>query len=376
MKSLIIADTFYRKFLIHLEDALRDEESFENAQRVAFNSGFGTTGALSHSFSELGWQAFPIILNSQVLQNLWLTNNGFRKSTLPGWSYGPHIARMEAGYPLSRFVSHLHSSFLQQVKEIRPDVILIQDLNLISAPLAKELKKHCKLLVGEIASPLPPKRFLASYDLVFSALPPVVDRFKSLGIEAHFLPLGFDSRLIETHPEIDRDIDISFVGSAGKLWDTIGLLSAVVEHVPTLRIYGPISKDLLRESNLIENYFGEAWGHQMFEVFSRSKIALNRHGGIVQNFAGNMRMYEATGMGSVLLSEENDFVHKLFEPGVEIITYKNYEEAGSLAASLLQNPDLLKKIGKAGQTKTLSSHSYRQRAETMSQIMSDKLKEN
>lgn len=370
---MILADTFYTNFLLNLEQNLNSEGTFEEARMVAFGSGFGTTGSLSESFDDLNWETFPVVLNSRFIQNLWRIENGFRQTLNSGWNYGPRIARMEYGLPFSLAVSHLHSTFYKQVKLLKPDVLLVQDLNLFSPPQIQALKRHCKLLIGEIASPLPPNRFLRGYDLVFSALPPNVDKFRSMGVEAYYLPLGFDSRLIDKFPLVERDIDVVFIGSVGKLWDTIELLKAVAEHVPALQIYGPISRELLHEAGLLGNYHGQAWGNKMFEIFSRSKIVLNRHGAIVKNFAGNMRMYEATGMGCVLLSEANDFVNQLFIQGQEIVTYTNYDNAGQTAASLLENPEKLKMIGEAGKHKTLTSHLYTHRADFMNQRIIEKL---
>jgi spore maturation protein CgeB len=41
----------------------------------------------------------------------------------------------------------------------------------------------------------------------------------------------------------------------------------------------------------------------MFKILARSKIVINRHGTIAGNYAVNMRMYEATGSGAMLVTE-------------------------------------------------------------------------
>ena len=40
----------------------------------------------------------------------------------------------------------------------------------------------------------------------------------------------------------------------------------------------------------------------MYNILSRSKISFNRHINVAENNANNMRLYEATGMGSLLLT--------------------------------------------------------------------------
>ena len=40
----------------------------------------------------------------------------------------------------------------------------------------------------------------------------------------------------------------------------------------------------------------------MYKILGRSKISFNRHINTAENNANNMRLYEATGMGSLLLT--------------------------------------------------------------------------
>lgn len=373
MKILLI-DSFYSKAL----EKFRHDESFQNSKyelklQSILNSGFGSTSALSFEFANLGWEAFPVIANSYELQNSWRLSAGKPVATNFGWGIGPHIARTEFAFPYSALLNSLHKTIYEQIKFVKPDVLLIQDLNLFSKPFLNSIRNYCKLLVGEIASPLPPNRMLSTYDLIISAHPSIVSHVNSLGIDSSFLPLAFDSRVLSSTKSQVKDIDLVFVGSAGRLWNTFELLKNVKKLVPGLVIYGPMKRDELTDNGLLENYMGEAWGMDMFKILARSKISLNRHGGITGNFAGNMRMYEATGMGSLLLTESSPFLPELFEPESEIATYKNYQNAGEVAAQLLLDPKKLQTISEAGQRKTLSSHTYSHRAKSMTEMFEKKL---
>ena len=62
---------------------------------------------------------------------------------------------------------------------------------------------------------------------------------------------------------------------------------------------------------------GQAWGRQMYQVLLRSKIVLNHHGDIAP-YANNLRLFEATGMGALLLTDWKENLEEMFEPGKEI----------------------------------------------------------
>ena len=65
----------------------------------------------------------------------------------------------------------------------------------------------------------------------------------------------------------------------------------------------------------------------MYKILGRSRISFNRHINVSENYANNMRLYEATGMGSLLLTDKKDNLNKLFEIDREIVTYSCKEEA-------------------------------------------------
>ena len=50
----------------------------------------------------------------------------------------------------------------------------------------------------------------------------------------------------------------------------------------------------------------------MYNILSRTKISFNRHINVAENNANNMRLYEATGMGSLLLTDKKDNLMKTF----------------------------------------------------------------
>ena len=375
-RSILFVDTYYFSLLqAHgLERTPVRSDSYDTELADALEIGFGTGGAYTRNMAALGWDARIVIPNSLTLQYQWARDHGVRPPVTAGWKYGAHLARLPVVSSILHRFPHLHRVLLEQVKQMRPDVVYVQDINLIPPALSREIKRFTRLLVGEIASPLPPRRFLAAYDVIVSALPSVVETATSWGIDSVGIPLGFDERWATRTPASSRPIDAIFVGSVSRLQPaTIPLLQAVSRRVPGLKIYGPAEVDALKEAGLADNYVGPAWGRDMFALLGQSKLVINRHGSIAGPYAVNMRMYETTGSGAALITESKQNLGDLFTVGEEVLAYDSVDEAATMAADLVASPERLDEVAAAGQRRTLSEHTYAHRARQVADALETRL---
>ncbi|MCX7521050.1 glycosyltransferase [Microbacterium sp. STN6] len=375
-QSILLIDSYYRGVLDSLGVATADPigRGYEDALAELVDFGFGTGGAYQRNLRAAGWRADVIVPNALGLQMQWARENGVRSPFARGWKYAPHLSRLPGVRDLLHLVPHLHRVMLQQVEAAQPDVVLVQDINLVPPGLAKEIRRNTSLLVGEIASPLPPKPYLLSYDLIVSALPSVVEQARSWNIPSVGVPLGFDERWMTVSPASSRPIDAIFVGSFSRLQlATAPLLRAVAERIPTLQIYGPASQKVLDDSGLAPFHRGPAWGRRMFELLGQSKLVVNRHGEVAGPYAVNMRMFETTGSGALLVTEAKQNLADLFEPGREVLAYRSAQEAADLAAAALAEPARLDAIARAGQERTLAEHTYARRIERFIEILEEHL---
>jgi len=375
-RSILFVDTYYYSLLesLGLQRSPSAGDRYDSALDSALDFGFGTGGAYTRNFRSLGWDAEMVVPNSLALQSLWAREHDGPSPWRAGWQYGAHLARMPVLRNLLHHVPHIHGLLLEQVKRMKPDVVFVQDINLLPPALSKEVRKHTSLLVGEIASPLPPKPFLLAYDLIISALPSIVDTARSWGLASTGIPLGFDERWATVSRASDRPIDAIFIGSFSRLQpQTTPLLQAVSRTIPGLRIYGPAEPGALEEAGLHEHYAGRAWGREMFALLGQSKLVINRHGSIAGDYAVNMRMYESTGSGAALVTEQKSNLSELFEPGTEVIAYDGVEDAAAKAAALLADPARLDSVAAAGQARTLGSHTYAHRAIQLQAAIDERL---
>jgi spore maturation protein CgeB len=87
-------------------------------------------------------------------------------------------------------------------------------------------------------------------------------------------------------------------------------------------------------------------------------MVINRHGEVSKGYSNNMRLFEATGMEAMLLTEDSPNIGQYFNPGNECVTYKDSTDLRSTIDYYLSHQEEMRLIAKAGQAKTLKCHTY------------------
>ena len=98
----------------------------------------------------------------------------------------------------------------------------------------------------------------------------------------------------------------------------------------------------------------------MYQFLHDSNITINAHGSRI-SFAANVRLYEASGVGTCLLTDWKENIAELFEPNKEIVTYATKEEACDKIKYLLRHDSVRQKIAYNGQQRTLRDYTYSKR---------------
>lgn len=106
----------------------------------------------------------------------------------------------------------------------------------------------------------------------------------------------------------------------------------------------------------------------MYQILRNSQITLNHHGDIPP-YANNCRLYEATGVGTLLITDWKTNLREMFEPGKEVIAYRSPEECAELIQCYLEHGDERKAVARAGQQRTLREHTYYQRMQELVEII-------
>ncbi len=345
MPKILILDTYYPDFLRSLPP-IGEGTLYPVELRRVLDYGFGTADFYSHNLRRLGWEAVDVIANYADLQRVWLRDHG-------KWA--------EFG--------NMQAIALEQIRVEDPDVIFMQDLSFFDpATLGMLANRH--LLVGQCSCPIPSASRISKFHVLFTSFPHYVTIFKSYGVRAEYLPLAFNSYM--TPPNSDRDMDISFVGGVGEQahWKSgTRLLESVADSFgDRFHWYGYGLANLAPESPLRECYRGTAWGKEMYAVYGRSKIVINRHGEVAAGYSNNLRMYEATGCGALLMTEESANLSEHFPTG-SVMSYRDQGDLLSKIEFYLANGDAARSIAVRGQSVTLTRHSYSDRMSRVSESL-------
>ncbi|MFZ2153292.1 MAG: glycosyltransferase [Microgenomates group bacterium] len=285
----------------------------------------------------------------------------------------------------------------EQVRLIKPVVFFSHDTTYIKPDFRKKLKRELgvkKIITWDgVGFGLTNNDMVAECDLVLSCNQLIVDRYIKKGFKALLFSFGFDGRLLEKlNPKISSDI--SFVGSLnleknGHL-DRLKFLSSFVKEFDNFAAF--ISgidnwhpwdyEQLFRISHLnISEFFdvlalgmknnGEKYGLDMFNILAGSKITLNKHIDYAGDFAGNIRLFEATGVGTCLLTDYKKNLSEIFNIGTEVMAYKSSDEALEMAKWLLFNDKKREQIALAGQKRTLKDYTLENRIESVFKKLND-----
>jgi hypothetical protein len=374
---VLIINTDYPAFLKQHYTRHPDlaDGSFD-AQMAARNASyFGVFDAYSKGFEASGHAAWEVHANNGLLQRRYMIERGRRPDRA---NRPPSRLEMLARRITRRFIPlrvepaevlrspfdispwHLPDILLAQVKDFRPDVILNQSVSEIRSDILLLMKPHTKLIVGQIASPMPEphEEDYRAYDLMISSLPNFVEHYRKLGIPAELNRLGFDQRVLAAVGSPARDIEVSFVGSLSPAHPQRARLVEWLAGQTRLDIWGNGIDQFPSTSAINRHYHGEVWGLDMFTALACSKITVNNHIGIAGNYANNMRLYEATGMGCLLLTDRKSNIADMFEPDREIVCYDSPEECLELIRHFSANAEERERIAAAGQRRALTEHSY------------------
>jgi hypothetical protein len=342
---VLIVDTYYPAFLEshYAERPELADAAYDVQWRALMDRFFGTCDSYSYYLGELGHEAHEVVVNCRPLQRAWAREHGVR--TARG---------------LRRFAPW--SLVVAQTEEFRPDVVYVQDLRVLSARTLLQLRARSPLVVGQIASAAPAHRQLVPFNLLLTSFPHFVERFRTAGIASEYFRIGFDPRVLPHLADEERTVDVVFVGglARGPHQEGNRLLERAAQRV-SIDFWGYKVNRWPADSPIRRHYHGEAWGLDMYRVLAQSRIALNRHIDVAEDHANNMRLYEATGVGSLLVTDAKRNLAELFEPEKEVVTYTDEDDLVDKITYYLENDADRDRIAEAGQARTLREHTYAHR---------------
>lgn len=360
--KILILDPYYPAFLrsFYEQHPSAENLSYNRQKKLIFNDLFGTADFYSKALTELGHPTQDIILNNQALQQKWLEENTGVVMSLTEKIQDVVVSH----FPIvsGKISQNWELRVLEkQIKQFKPDVLYSHNLGYIDPNFLERMKPKVKLIIGQIACPLPFWRNFNPYNLIITSFPHYLPKLKRRGIKTEYLPLCFEPAILKKIPKQKRIYDITFIGGISRAHKNgFRLLNQLAERVK-FDIWGYGKSELDPKSKLYQYHHGEAWGKDMYKLMLQSKITLNRHIDVAENNANNMRLYEATGCGAMLLTDKKDNLGELFVPGKELVTYQNLNEIEKKIKYYLGHDSERSRIARNGQKRTLKDHTYKVR---------------
>lgn len=401
--SLLKVTSFYKDFLssYYRSNPGITERSYQEQFKHLMAEGYGYADFFPR-YLEQNYQmeAHEIIHNAGHLQKAWADEKGSRNT-------GDEL-------------------LLEQIAFHRPDVLFIQDSINFSAAFIDRIREKApsvRLLIGHCCAPYTEANLEAfgQYDLMLTCSEKFLGEFQQHKIRGRLFPHAAEASLVPQRGKSRApENDVIFIGSllyrkefhgtrityieeilkSGLPFSMIGLIEEDPWHLLKLKQASYLVVRTLEQSGVkifrgMRSYRKMAqlkempvrsrystlirqninrdllFGKHMFEEIARHSIGFNLHAEVAGDYAVNVRMFEVTAAGALLLTDHKKNIRELFEPDSEILTYSSPAECIDKLRWALEHPEDARKIALAGQQRTLKDHSVEKRVELLFEIMKE-----
>lgn len=318
--------------------------SYNEMRKRLYADFYGIFNSFVFYLQKNGHEAELIIPNFELLQKKWASENGL--ATNANWE----IEITE-----------------KQLEKSKPEILFLSSNFDYYGAVLKKFKPHCKKVCAWISCPFDKTTDFSNIDHIFTLFEPHFNYFNSQHIASTLTQAGFDPQILE-QLKTKKDIDVSFIGGIGAYHKNRTQFLKQISTAVSLKIWGygftsdnPVKNILKKIKNRVDfkkSLQGEIWGLDMYQVLANSKITLNSHGDIAKGHSVNMRMFEATGVGTLLITDYSEDLNQFFIPDKEVVCYKNEAEAIEKIEYYLKHENERKQIALAGQKRTLEHYSY------------------
>ncbi len=366
------------------------------SQLAAFQAhAFGWAGAWGPALAPLGVELQEFWLDLLPQHRAWTHERGAAEARSPGVE-----------------------TVLAMVREFSPDAIWLDHPD---AALLARLRAACpglRVALGWVGSALPESSLWRELDLVLSCDAASVETLKQNGAKAALLHHAFQASVLERLGGAREKFEAAFVGQfdpgAPVHAAREAVLEALLERHP-VAVFSPMARRpgaleiaakravwgaaaALRRAGVPAAAMrpvpglGRAagwpgpprgglpprlaaairparYGLELYGTLRDARVSLNFQGSDRKREASNMRMFEATGVGSCLLADAAPAISSLFEPVKEIVTFENAREAIERLTWLLSHERDRAAIAAASQRRCLAEHTFAHRAPRLVELL-------
>ncbi len=346
---ILFITSYYPPYLNSLYNKYNyfNDFSYTECINIIVNECFADTGSAYEYAKKQGNEASIVIQNAEIIQKKWAKENNI-------------------SYKDDNWFEEIE---LEQVKKIKPDVFYTDAINSHSTKFLKEVSNYCKASAAWISFPFSNLPNLSSIKLILTSTNDFKKQFNSKGIKSEYLLPAFNSAILSRLKNEQKNIPFSFIGGISDLhknrWEALNFLCKNTDiklwgygipNLPSNPFKKWFAKDIYKDIRM--KHQGEAWALDMYQLLKNSLITFNIHEELLKGDVGNMRMFEATGVGTMILNDYGSNLSSLFEIDKEIVTYNSMSEATEKLNYYLQYPDKAIEIGLNAQKRTIKDYTY------------------
>ena len=382
-------------------------KNYSDQFKCLMNDCFGWSDFFDHEFRKLGYEVFQSVNNAEFLQKRWALEANIRYSE-DNWST---------------------DILFEQIKAFRPDVVWIHNWNDSFGPeFVKHIRSICpqiRLVMGHCGEAHPEAGYYRQHDILFSSSPDTVDFYKAHGAKVHHLNHAFSPLVLErvgkSGSEILKMHEAGFIGSliyGDDFHNTRAFFLKELKEELDIKLFSEVSKVVFSwpvspvKSKALKTYFNllnvlkelkvpvsgfpkyenyehyvnseaftflgqcaeaPVFGLDMYRTLQSFKCFVNIHA--ESQYASNMKMFEVTGMGTCLVSDFKKNIKDLFEPDIEMVTFKTKQECVEKVRYLIDHEEERKKIETAGHKRVLKQHTFGLRASKINEIIQQAIRD-
>jgi hypothetical protein len=361
-------NSFFNKIPNHID------KSYQELDELLMNDHYGWSNDWKVALEQTGqFEAHEFTTNSEVLQFKWAKENNV-KFNHSNW-------RKEI--------------LLAQIEKIQPEVLFIHDNFFYDETFRKmcvEKVPSIKKVICWDGISFCNASFYKGVDIILSCIPETAKFYGALPkMSGYTLKFGFRQDIIDKLTMSEDKFDITFIGSVflfkeghqkrleylmelTKNYNVNLCIPNINDNTASFRynwrnLLKFQWKNFANIRYLNKHSSDGLFGMDMFNTLANSKITFNCHIDRAGNNAVNIRLFEATGVGSCLLTDWKDNIEDIFVPDKEIVAYNSIEDCLSKVDYLLKNEKERSKIAMEGQRKVLNNHNVLDRIKEFSQYL-------
>lgn len=373
MIRLLKVSDYYEGFLRNHHRT--QASSYADAWRKLMDDRFGWFDVWKTTLEATGkFSVLEVVSNDARTQNEWWREN------------------VSANLPAQR-----EEILQEQIRRFQPDVIFAHNLAVSGPRDWAEWGQVCRrrpLVFGYDGVALRKSTGYRGLAFLLTPLHRCCEALRSSGLEAHLFRPCFPSVCGDMESG-QKEVGTVFVGAVGtgpgghgprlRFLHQLCQQTALELHVSGLESgQASFRKQALRLlrgrwaefaaiQTLSAQNRGPRYGRDMYALLGKSRASLNFHVAAAGQEGVNMRIYESTGMGACLLTEERPNLRAYFESGREILTYRDSREALEKIRWIEAHPEEARKIGQAGQARTRKDHILEKQILGVAELIRQKL---